>query len=224
VVQPLQPYAPETAWTYEAGLRADLFSHHLRGSATVFRTRWDDIQASSFDTAQNLVLVQNPGSARLQGVELEAVAVPTTHLLLRANIGYIDARYVSLAAGARGVSLSDPLVKTPRLTYAAGLTLALPGRGAGQWVGDLNWSWRDQQSTASTSSNTVLLPAFGLLNGRLQFRPARSRWTVALVANNLLGKVYYIGGIDFAAEGSIGMKQLDLGRPREIGLDARLSF
>jgi iron complex outermembrane recepter protein len=223
VSQPLSPYAPEKVWTYEAGIRADLLNKRARLNVTGFYTDYSNLQLTSFNAVQNLTIIQNVGKATMKGVEIEALAAVTDQLRLQATLGYIDAAYDDLGT-ATGVSLKSSFVKTPRLSYSFGARYLVPLVNGGNVTANADWGWKAHQNTASTDSNAVTIPSYGILNLRLQYNAPGSKWSAALYATNLLDKTYYIGGVDFAAERSIGMKQLDVGRPQEVGFNVRYNF
>jgi len=91
-------YDPETANSYEAGLKTTI-ARQLRLNVAVFHTGYKDFQArvSELDDSTlpptPLLSVLNAGKLRIRGAELEAVWTPTPQLLLDTQIGYLDAEY-----------------------------------------------------------------------------------------------------------------------------------
>ena len=83
----------------------------------------------------------------------------------------------------------------------------------------------------------VILPSYRLLNGRISFK-ADSGWSVAVFGNNLTDKYYLTGGFDPGGpvtdptpgvtgvphDRVFGFAMLDIGRPREIGVEIGFAF
>ena len=68
----------------------------LNGS--VFTMDYDDKQQQIVRPPENpnaatLTVVENAGGASIDGVELEAIWIPTAGLTITANLGYLDAGY-----------------------------------------------------------------------------------------------------------------------------------
>lgn len=136
-----QPFGPETLWSYEGGLRADLLDDRLRINATVFQTDLDDLQTTAA-TPSGQFLTTNAGGLDVSGLELEITAVPTENWDIFFSAGLQDAKYKGLAAGCVvpntslaafdiNCNVADPK-RSPDSTYTIGTSydLALPSLGA----------------------------------------------------------------------------------------------
>jgi iron complex outermembrane receptor protein len=94
------PFEPEHAYSYEAGVKADLFDGKLRSNLSVFHVDYKGIQyttsgtltgvASSFLYGQALVSV---GDAKANGFEWENTIAPIRGVTLTANVGYTDFKF-----------------------------------------------------------------------------------------------------------------------------------
>lgn len=92
----LLPFGPETAWSYEAGAKTELFDRLLRLNITGFYLDVSDLQTPS-------AFVRNDGSLAFitrnfadyenKGVEIEITTVPVDGLNIFAAIGYQDDKY-----------------------------------------------------------------------------------------------------------------------------------
>jgi iron complex outermembrane receptor protein len=83
----------------------------------------------------------------------------------------------------------------------------------------------------------VILPAYGLMNGRLEYKAAAG-WSIAAFANNLFDKYYLTNGFNpsgpstqvtpgltgTAHDRVFGFSMLDVGRPRELGVELSYKF
>jgi iron complex outermembrane receptor protein len=90
------PFDPETAWSYEGGIKADAFGGRVRANLAAFWLEAKDTQAPLL--ISGLPVVQNVGGYRNRGVELELVTVPITNLNLRASLGYQKSRYQAVTS------------------------------------------------------------------------------------------------------------------------------
>ncbi|MCP5383008.1 MAG: TonB-dependent receptor [Altererythrobacter sp.] len=216
-------YDPETVWNYEAGIRTDLLDRRVRFNVTGFHMEYKDQQLTALNTATNVVYIQNVGKAHRTGLEIETAIVPVDGLKLQGNLGYLESQYDDVGS-ATGVSESSRVLRSPKWTYTVGGSYEIP-IGEGNVTPSLSYNYRSKQSTTSTDGNSVLLDGYGTLSARIQYNAPDDRWSLAAFATNVTDKTYFIGGIDFARrESLIGVSQLDVGRPREFGVNLRYNF
>ncbi len=92
----LLPFGPETAWSYEAGAKMDLFDRLLRVNITGFYLDVSDLQTPSAfvrDDGSLAFITRNFADYENKGVEIEITTVPVDGLNLFAAIGYQDDEY-----------------------------------------------------------------------------------------------------------------------------------
>jgi len=100
-----EPFDPEIADSYEAGLKATLLDGRLQINPTVFHTDFRDLQTvellrpagSPPNTTASLV-TQNAANAEINGVEVEYIFNPITGLELAGSLAYLDAEFVEFFA------------------------------------------------------------------------------------------------------------------------------
>lgn len=124
------PYFPETNWTYEGGIKADLLDHRLRVDAAYFYNRISNLilNATIVDpvTGVSAFPSQNAGAATIQGLELEVNAVPATGLNLFVTASFLHGKFRDLAPGSAPASApalynaSPETPQTPSSTVTAG--------------------------------------------------------------------------------------------------------
>lgn len=94
------PFGPERAYSYEAGIKSDLFDRRLRSNLSVFHVDYKGVQAttsgqltgvaSSFLYGQAVV---SAADATADGFEWENTIAPFRGLTLTGNLGYTDFKY-----------------------------------------------------------------------------------------------------------------------------------
>lgn len=219
-------YDPETATTYEAGARMDLFGRRLRLNPTVFHTTWNNIQVQSVlpdPTFGVAIVVQNAAKAHSSGLELEAEAAVTDKFRLFGNLAVLDIQYDSVGS-AKGITVDSKFQRAPKFTYALGARYQTPVFNGFTFRSTVNWNWQGSQNSTPTDANFIRLPSYGVLNARIELTDPKDRWTLAVFATNLTKELYYVGGTDFNRSDHIGPAHYDLGRPREFGVSLRYGF
>jgi iron complex outermembrane receptor protein len=121
-VDTILPFAPETAWTYEGGVKADAFGGRLRANLAAFWIEAKDAQVPLL--LGSIPVVQSIDGYRNRGVEVELTAVPVDHLTLRTSLTYQKDRYKvgdSMLPSKFGVKSVAQQQSACRAELAAGL-------------------------------------------------------------------------------------------------------
>lgn len=115
------PYKAEKVDSFEFGLKTQLFDNKLTFNFAAFRDEHKDIQLSIF-TAQGAAasVVRNAASARIQGLEFEAIAKPVDGFTLNASIAVLDPKYKRYIDGGVDVSKNRAFPHTPKFSATAG--------------------------------------------------------------------------------------------------------
>jgi iron complex outermembrane receptor protein len=236
----LSEFQEENLWTYEVGLRTDLFDRRIRFNVTGFLTKYKDQQIQLIDVGPPPLQYTINGDSTVKGVEVEFLAAPTDGLILRANLGYVDSKYDENLNGLSGkVALTPdvPFFRSPKWSYSLGATYEVPVSQSGKVAMDVNWGWKGSQASYPNPTNMVILPSYGLLNGRLTYK-ADAGWSIAVFGNNLTNEYYLSGGFDPSGPTTkatpgltgtphdrvFGFTMIDIGRPREFGVEVSYKF
>jgi iron complex outermembrane recepter protein len=218
-------FGAETAWTYEAGTRLQFLDRRIRVNPTVFYTDWKNIQFNRAillgNPATLNTVTDNAGDGRIWGVELEWQAGVTKALELHGSFSYLNAKYKSILSGV-GVTLGSEFQHTPAIKYSLGARYTVPMANDDRLILSADWAWTDEQRSAVSNSDFITQPAYGLLNGRIEYRMLDNKLSLSVYGTNLLDKYHLIGGVNgFSTFGAV---ENDLGRPREFGISARFNF
>jgi iron complex outermembrane receptor protein len=162
---------PETAQSYEAGLKGALDSGRFAYQAEVFLLDFNNLVVATTDSSGDPVL-RNAGGERLKGAEFDARYQLGEDFALDANIAYHDARFThfSIDDGSGPVDVSgNQLTLAPHVLASAGL-LYTPEQGfkatlVARYVGK---RYFDEENTASASSYVTLDATLGYRLGRYE--------------------------------------------------------
>lgn len=220
-------YDPEFVWTYEVGLRSDLFNRRLRFNASVFLSNYKDMQLTVEKrdpaTGADLEFIGNAGKSEIKGFEADIVARPTENFSLSAAIGYIDAKYKDLDPDtALEITTETKFFNTPKWSYSFTGEYATTLGGYGDIIARLDYAYKSKVHHDVLNNPLLLQQGYGVLNGRLTFENTGGDWSLALFATNLTNKHYIMGGIDVLSV--FGFASIQYAAPREWGASLKYRF
>jgi iron complex outermembrane receptor protein len=230
-------FNPEVVWTYELGLRSDLFDRRVRFNATAFYSDYKDLQLQ-INGSQEINgqiapfnFVTNIPKSRIVGGELELAVIPATGLKLTSGLGLIYADYVELPAdesfeAANLLNRDTEFVNTPKvsLTLAAEYTRRLTD--AIDLTSRIDYAHKSEIQYWVTNSAYLRQEPYGLLNARLTFEHAPSQVSLSVFGINLTDEHYIVGGFDdlTVPNPGLGFVIANMGRPREFGASVQVRF
>ncbi|MCL2647855.1 MAG: TonB-dependent receptor [Phycisphaerales bacterium] len=118
---PLAPqfsYAPDSNWTYEAGVKSTWFKNRLALNACYFYTDWRNMQLDNL-LPDGSAYINNAGKTHSQGVEFEANARPTDNLELFAGVAYLQSQF-DTTIPALGINHGNDLPFAPNIDWNVG--------------------------------------------------------------------------------------------------------
>jgi iron complex outermembrane receptor protein len=190
---------PETADSYEAGVKSEFFNRRLRFNLTGFHVKYQDLQKQLNvplivnGQPNQVTLFVNAASAVVNGVELETSAVPTRGLTLRGVVGYQNAKYKTYDAPGAGYNLADaPLDRAPKWQWTLDGTYEVPVSGFKMTLnGNVNYTGRNlnTQDINDPLGNTFL-NARTLVNASITVADEADRYYARLIGRNLTDKRY----------------------------------
>jgi len=197
------PYNPEYAWSYEIGAKTQWFDNRLRANISAYKTLYKDLQVSQL-VPLCCVVVANAARARIQGVEIELLAIPAEGLQIDAYWAYMDTKYTSLAPGVTITTVGNHLTRAPQnkfhigAQYTFGIDNLLEGWTATPRVDYTHTSkyFFDPNNIANQTQ-----PAHDMVDARLSFASPENRWEVALWGKNLSDELVATYVTNFAPYG-----------------------
>jgi len=231
---------PEVVKTREIGLRSDWLGQRLRLNATYFDSRWDGLRVpKTLPDPDNpgqflpIAIPTDDGVADASGAEVELEYLAGERWDLSFALGLLDTEYVEIGvppANGTGLQPGIPFAFAPRSSYSLGVSYRLPLDAGGELLlrGDYGWMDEYERSVAAeyqrknADGSNLPEPAYGLLNARIVYTPARANWQLSLFGTNLTNEWYVNGGFDLGFAWGYG--PATIGRPRELGVGMRFTF
>jgi iron complex outermembrane receptor protein len=169
--------------------------------------------------------ITNASSARIQGIEIEATAVPTAGLTATASFGYLDAKYRNFIGNISGLGVTDnsslKLRRAPQFTMTTSIDYNFVAAG-----GEINLGARyrliDETELLVTNDPAGHVEAGGYLDASFGYEREVGdvTWGIKFYGRNLTDTIRKsnttrIGGfINF----------ITVNRGREVGAELSLKF
>jgi len=209
------PFSPEKLWTYEAGVKADLFDRMLRTNLSVYRSDYKNLQLTIQDALGNRV-TRNAASSRIYGVELEYALRPASAFSIDGFLTYTDAKFKNFVYDVSGFGLSpaancfggtvvrtgfcdlsgNRVPRTPKWTFALNAQYEFTVPDGGTLTPRLSYNY---QSRAYLTIQNVFPAAYDhvtQLDGMVTWAPKGERWQLSAYGQNLTNYRYVAGAGD----------------------------
>jgi iron complex outermembrane receptor protein len=209
-------FAPEWAWSYEAGLKT-VIGRRARIATAGFYTDYSNLQVQTA-IRPGVLDISNAAAATIKGLEFESAAQVARGLRIGGYLNWLSTRYDRYTAVGVGGITGD--AAGHRLNNAP----VWSGRGWLEWSHamwrastlsirpDVSW----QTTTYFTPFNDSIQrqPSYALLNVSAEIRPRRGFWVVTLYARNASNRDYITGTFG-SPPPAIGGRP---GAPRQVGI------
>jgi iron complex outermembrane receptor protein len=186
-------YAPEWAWSYEAGWKSALMGGRARLSASAFVMDYTNLQVQT-PVGIGMFDIRNAAAATIRGVELETTSRIGHGIEAGGHLTWLDATYDQYLAVANNGTTGD--VAGNRLNNAP----EWAGRFWIEWSGNVGRARRFSIAADVTGQSAVYYTPFndniqrqtpyGLLGARVEYGPGDRRWALAAYARNLTNTDY----------------------------------
>lgn len=222
-------YKSDSVWSYEVGAKATSLNGRLRASAAAFRIDWNNIQ-QRVELHCGFGFINNSGSARSQGFELEVTANPVDGLTIGAGAGYVDAKFLESSGGSR-FKAGDRIPQVPEWNFNANanyrheLSSNLDGFVSADYayVSSSNSSINANVDPATGRLVPRIRPSYQVINARVGISIDRV-YEIAAFAKNLTDERASLSDITNAASEAPGRARVSITAPRTIGLELRARF
>ncbi len=217
--EPGRGYAPEWAWSYEAGWKATVAGGRAGYDLAAFHTDYTDLQVQ-LTIRPGVIDISNAAAASLSGFEAEAWWQPSGGLRAGGHVAWLDAtyeRYVAVGtSGVTGDVSGNRLSNAPE--WSGRLWLEWSARAGRLGALSLRAEARAQSTVYFTAFNDDVqrqLP-YGLLDASARLE--RRHWSLDVYGRNLTNGAYITGSFG-SPPPAIGGRPAP---PREWGLRVTL--
>ena len=169
---------PETATSYEVGVKGRNLGQRLNWQATWFQMDFENLVTGAQVDGRPVLI--NSGTERFEGYEVEGEFRIFADLVARASFAHHEAKFrdfVQLFDGEPTQLAGHRLEMSPEELASAGLSYA-PGRGLGGWL-----TWNYVGDRYLNKRNTALAPSFSTWAAGASW--TSGAWRVALLGENL---------------------------------------
>lgn len=242
-IEPLQarPVNPETADSYEIGMRSEFMDNRLRLNLTGFYVTYDDsqqqllaeIEADRDGDGINESTFQetrffNAAEITVFGLEIESTYVVTDNFSISGSMGLLDSEFDQFQAdtnfdGTIDTDLSNnPVARAPDLTW--NLDFLYDHNFAGgnlDWA--LNMNFVDEAVYAYTAlpgTPDGITDERTLINASVTYRDDSNGWWVRAFGKNLTDERFRVGELPVANLWVMSF----YGAPRMLGIEAGMDF
>lgn len=224
-------FGPEDIESYELGLKSDWLERRLRLNAAAFYSEREDSQIDfslvtviGASTRNTLETINAPGTTKIKGVELEAMAQVMEGLTLSASYAYTDTKAPPTRNPFNGVVQQVFIAFTPKNAFSLAADYTAPLLGA-TFKAHIDANYAD--ATQAFDQFELKNDSSFIVNGRLALTDIPTRnggplVEVALWSRNLFDE-QYVYRRDPSNRGTIG----DYGNfntPRTFGLEATVRY
>ncbi|ABE50618.1 TonB-dependent receptor [Methylobacillus flagellatus] len=221
------PLEPETANSFEIGLKSALLDNRLIFNAAAFYTKYKNYQANAPEHVGNNVYIYrliNAGEVSTRGVELDVNAKVTSRLSFSGSLAYVDARIDNLNCPPTDAACQvngKPLPFSPKWKSAVRANYAIPLNNG--YVIDLgtDYIWQSkQQFSLIPQTDATIQEAYGIWNASVALS-TQDGWRFALVGRNLLDRSY---ASTLSGNASVAQRYVPRDDARYFGVQVRKDF
>jgi len=224
--------ANEQVKSYEVGFKGDL-SDNFSLSTALFFYDYEDMQVELdiLDPNSGIVTsrLANAPEVDVFGFEFEGVWAVTDRLSLLGNYSYLSSEYEAdfyvsdnKSNEVRNV-LGNELNRTPNRKWSISAIYRQPV-AAGDLTVSSNYSWIDRQYVTVFNDAIETVDSYGVLNGRVAWRPANGLFEIAIYGQNLTDELSYANAYSVSALVDGVRRTGNPINPRTYGLEAVVFF
>lgn len=224
-------FKPEYIWSYEAGLKAKWLDGRAITNISAFHYDYSDLQVGYLPPNSTSTAVANAGTAKVDGVEMEANFRISDAFSVDVNGSYINARFTDYLAPANPALNTAParlqlkgnlLSNAPKFTARLGAQYEVPAFGG-------TLTARAEAFFSSRVYFTVYNDLFNsqkpydLEKASLRWEADGGRWFLSAYVNNIANKT--VGAASGVRTATVGrLIAVDLMPPRTYGIGAGIKF
>ncbi len=179
-------FRPEKTWSYEAGLKSELFDRKLRFNLTGYYAKTTDLQVTA-GVANSLGVIAslpfNAGTLEVYGLELETTA-QFGNLNLFANPSYMHGSYTYISPLATTLSTRLTPVRVPTFQFNGGASYDIPASSLGGYFTP-SVTWRHNSPYWVAVLNTTTAPTENFVDAAISFAADDGSYRISFEVSNL---------------------------------------
>ena len=229
----------ESSTTLEAGAKLTALDRRLTFNIAAFRTRFRDLQTSSFDATLAAFITLNAGRAQSKGIEADARFEVTDGITLTGSLARLNATYLDFpgapclysntacitgtaAVRAANNAAGLPIPRSPKWSGTLGLDIVQPFSDTIEMFGNGGMTFRSRAFLEDSYNPVAAQEGHSKLDARIGLRAVDDAWEVALVGKNLTNKL--TASHAFNTPTVAGLISQYIQPPRTFALQVKLSF
>jgi iron complex outermembrane receptor protein len=215
-------FEPETANTYEVGMKSAWLDNTLRLNVAAFYTDYEDIQIIIRQGFAPITF--NAGEAEISGFELESTWIPSSAWIIQAAVGYTDAEYTDLDESVQTVGITEDhsLPQTPE--WSGNLGVAYTAQISSWTVTPrVDWVYTDEVYNNAVNTPQLRQDSYDIVNAAITVQSEDGAWELMLAGRNLNDETILVSGSSGYSTGS-GYLTGTYAREREWSFSAKYSF
>ena len=181
-------FAPEKTWSFEAGLKSELFDHRVRFNATGYFARTKDLQVTAgvISPITNTItsLPFNAGTFEAYGLEIESSFAISKDLNLFANPSLMHGAYTYIVPTTTAISINTKPVRVPSFQFSGGLTYMTPVAALGGSAGG-SLTYRHNSPYWVAVLNTTTTQTEDYVDAALNYKTKDEHVSLSLEVSNI---------------------------------------
>lgn len=240
-----KPLNPETLDSFELGMKGEFADNTVRLNASAFYYDYKDLQVTRAAGVGPgaAVTTENAANAEILGIDMDVTWAASDNLTISAGGSLLDTEYQDYVASAFVFNSADysaanfgetgmgrvgfnadgtSLIRAPELSYFLSGEYVFDLQNGGEIPVFLSYSYKgdyDFDLVAGPRESLLTQEAYGLLNGRVSYKPDGSNWEIGAYGQNLTDEEYF----DDNVANPTGIR-VNYGAPRTYGVDLKVSF
>ncbi|MBB5687219.1 TonB-dependent receptor [Sphingobium boeckii] len=191
------PYAPEFAWSYEFGLKAQTANRKAYLNIAAYHEQLSDLQTLT-DCGNGCFTIQNAAKAKVQGIEWEGGLKPVTGLSLFVSGAYTFDKYQKLDPGSQAAlngATRLPMISRWQYQFGGSYEIGLGDAGSVMLAADYNYRGRFNTQVPLYTFSEV--KAIDRGNASITYTTADKHLDIYLQATNVTNSKDYVSALVF---------------------------
>lgn len=208
-------YAPETLYSYEAGVKANIFGNLASIDTSVFYYDYYNYQA--FSAANQTINTD----AKILGAEMFLTVRPVHGLTLTGGGTYLDAKQKDVPLG-NGTFSDFPMPQAPKWALQGSIRYATPLVGDDELALQFSAMYQDTATVSAIPAKDQSIPSYHRFDARASYKLPGGHLQIAGFINNITDEIYYLNRLDFTSFTGNTVNTPD--RPRWGGVNVTYNF